>query len=354
VDLCLAGDVMTGRGLDQILPTPGDYLLWERDVTDARTYVALAEQVHGAIPRPTRPEWPWGEALALLDALAPDLRVVNLETSITARGEPAPGKGIHYRMHPANVGCLSAARLDACALANNHILDFGATGLTDTLDTLAKAGLPAVGAGHTLAEARRPRRLAGAVLVSCATTGSGVPRSWAATEQRPGVDLLPDLSNATADAVAARATNAAAPGELVVVSIHWGSNWGYDVPPEHQLFARRLIDAGVDVVYGHSAHHPLPIEIYRGRLILYGCGDLIDDYEGISGYDQYRDDLRLLYLPTFHDGALARLRIAPMQTRQMQLRRATHADTEWLRDLLASLSDRPVHTDTNGLLEMPC
>jgi poly-gamma-glutamate synthesis protein (capsule biosynthesis protein) len=77
-----------------------------------------------------------------------------------------------------------------------------------------------------------------------------------------------------------------------VVSIHWGANWGYDVPAQHLAFAQRLIGARIHLVCGHSAHHPLPIEIYRGRLVLYGCGDLIDDYEGIAGYEQYCDDLR--------------------------------------------------------------
>jgi poly-gamma-glutamate capsule biosynthesis protein CapA/YwtB (metallophosphatase superfamily) len=77
-----------------------------------------------------------------------------------------------------------------------------------------------------------------------------------------------------------------------VVSIHWGANWGYDVPAQHLAFAQRLIGAGIHLVHGHSAHHPLPNEIYRGRLVLYGCGDLIDDYEGIAGYEQYCDDLR--------------------------------------------------------------
>ena len=92
------------------------------------------------------------------------------------------------------------------------------------------------------------------------------------------------------------------PGDVVVASIHWGSNWGYDVPATHTDFAHRLIDAGVDVVHGHSSHHPRPIEVYQGKLILYGCGDLIDDYEGIGGYQKYRDDLRLLYFATVSPG----------------------------------------------------
>jgi poly-gamma-glutamate capsule biosynthesis protein CapA/YwtB (metallophosphatase superfamily) len=356
ITLFLAGDVMTGRGVDQILPRPGDPRLWERRATDARCYVELAERSSGPVPRPVPLSWPWGDALPLLDSLAPDLRIVNLETGITARGTPATGKGVHYRMHPANTGCLTAARLDACALANNHVLDFGPDGLVDTLAALAAARLPTAGAGATLEAARRPVAVGRVVLMACAAASSGIPATWAATTDRPGVNLLPDLTTATADALAARALAAAHDGDLTVVSIHWGPNWGYDVPTQHIAFAHRLIGAGIHLVHGHSAHHPLPIEIYRARLVLYGCGDLIDDYEGIAGYEQYRDDLRLLYLPSLDatTGELTALRIAPMQARQLRLRHASRTDTEWLRDLLTRLSDRQLRIGADGLLDLRC
>jgi poly-gamma-glutamate synthesis protein (capsule biosynthesis protein) len=127
-----------------------------------------------------------------------------------------------------------------------------------------------------------------------------------------------------------------------VASIHWGSNWGYEVPTNHVSFAHRLVDAGVDVVHGHSSHHPRPVEVYHGKLILYGCGDLIDDYEGISGHDEYRDDLRLLYFASIDPdaGRLARLRMAPMQARRMRLRHATPADADHLRSILDRISHR--------------
>jgi poly-gamma-glutamate synthesis protein (capsule biosynthesis protein) len=85
------------------------------------------------------------------------------------------------------------------------------------------------------------------------------------------------------------------PGDVVLRSIHWGSNWGYDVTDDQVRFAHRLVDGGVDLVHGHSSHHPRPIEVHRGKLVLYGCGDLINDYDGISGHEEFRPDLRLLY-----------------------------------------------------------
>ena len=90
------------------------------------------------------------------------------------------------------------------------------------------------------------------------------------------------------------------------------------------------------MIWGHSSHHPKAIEIYRDRLILYGCGDLINDYEGIRGYEAYRDDLVLMYLPTIRvaDGGLERLTMVPLQIRKMRLNRATPQDAAWLRDVL--------------------
>jgi Bacterial capsule synthesis protein PGA_cap len=69
-----------------------------------------------------------GDALPVLEDAAPDVRVINLETSITRSRDFAPGKAIHYRMSPGNVPCLAAVRPGACALANNHVLDFGRRG----------------------------------------------------------------------------------------------------------------------------------------------------------------------------------------------------------------------------------
>ncbi|HEY8474902.1 MAG TPA: CapA family protein, partial [Natronosporangium sp.] len=329
VTLFLCGDVMVGRGVDQILPHPGDSRLWETHVRDARTYVALAEEVNGPISRPVDFSWPWGDALTVLDEFAPAVRLINLETTITRSDDVAYGKAVHYRMTPENIGCLTVARPQVCALANNHVLDFGYQGLQDTLRTLAAAAIATTGAGTDADRAKRPAvvpiRHGRVLVVAAGTQSSGIPPAWAATPDRPGVNLLPDLSLTAADELADRLTRAKRPGDLAVVSIHWGSNWGYEVPSEQIGFAHRLIDRGVDLVHGHSSHHPRPIQVYRGKLIIYGCGDFIDDYEGIGTPEHYRDDLRLLYFPTLEraTGALLRLRMVPMQARQLRLRHAS-------------------------------
>jgi len=344
IGVFVCGDVMTGRGIDQILPHPAPPVLYESYVRDAREYVHLAERASGPIPRPVDFTYIWGDALEVLDQAATDARIVNLETSITSSEEAWPGKGIHYRMHPQNIGCLTAARIDCCCLANNHVLDWGYAGLRETLQTLDGAGIAHAGAGASAAEAAAPAALElpskGRVLVfSMGTTTSGIPWEWRATGDRPGVFLLEDLSEQTARRVAGLVREAKRPGDVAIASIHWGPNWGYEVPDEQVRFAHRLIDEGVDLVHGHSSHHVKPIEVYQDRLILYGCGDLLDDYEGIGGYEAFRPDLRLLYL-VWIDPKQSRLvdaRLVPMQVQRFQLHRATETDARWLCTLLSRL-----------------
>jgi poly-gamma-glutamate capsule biosynthesis protein CapA/YwtB (metallophosphatase superfamily) len=108
-----SGDVMTGRGIDHILRRPSTPALQEPDVQDARTYVELAEAASGPIPRGVDDAYIWGDVLEELDRMEPDARVVNLETTVT-RSDDAWPKLINYRMHPANVGCFTTAKLDVC------------------------------------------------------------------------------------------------------------------------------------------------------------------------------------------------------------------------------------------------
>jgi poly-gamma-glutamate synthesis protein (capsule biosynthesis protein) len=357
--LFLGGDLMTGRGVDQILAHPGDARLWEGVVRDARTYVRLAEMASGAIPVPAADDWPWGDALDLLDRYGAQVRIANLETSITTHDEPMPGKAVHYRMAPGNVGCLTAARLDAVALANNHVLDFGVAGLDETRQTLQRAGIATAGAGRTAEEARQPAIVSPepgvrVVLFSLASSSSGVPPLWNATADGPGVWLFDETSPEGVAPVLDRVNAVRRPGDIVVVSVHWGSNWGYDVPAHRVEIAHRLIDGGVDVVHGHSSHHPRPVEVYHGRLILYGVGDLIDDYEGIGGYEQYRPELRMLPLATVEaeSGRLVRLRLVPVRIRRMRLRHAERDDANALCGTLNAISPTVSFTlSDDGLIE---
>ncbi|CAM5373385.1 hypothetical protein SLAVM298S_01341 [Streptomyces lavendulae subsp. lavendulae] len=177
-------------------------------------------------------------------------------------------------MNPANLPCLAAARPDVCVLANNHVLDFGRAGLAETLDSLRAAGLRTAGAGGDAAEAWRPARVTQRpppsrrgsasrhgprlLVFSVGLPSRGIPLDWAATADRSGIALASASSPATAAGLVARVRGARRAGDLVAVSIHWGSNWGYRVPPEHVRFAHALVDGGADLVHGHSSHHPRP------------------------------------------------------------------------------------------------
>jgi poly-gamma-glutamate synthesis protein (capsule biosynthesis protein) len=356
----LCGDAMTGRGVDQILPHPGDPALRESVVHDARSYVRLAERINGLIPSPVGFAWPWGEALSLLDEFDPDVRLINLETAITTGDEFAAHKAVHYRMHPDNVACLTAARPDACMLGNNHILDFGVQGLADTLRALTRVGVRTIGAGRDEDQAQRPAVVplgdgGRAVIGGYGSRCSGIPPTWEAGHRQPGVAFIPDLSKRTATDVAERLLTLRRPGDITIVSIHWGSNWGYEVDPGQVEFAHRLIDMGIDVVHGHSSHHPRAVEVYRGKLILYGCGDMLDDYEGIRTFEAFRQELRLMYLASIDrdTGALAVLELVPLRMRKLRLERVAVEDAEWLRSTLEWAS-RPFGTrvghKSNGLL----
>ncbi|MCH8930675.1 MAG: CapA family protein [Proteobacteria bacterium] len=129
----MCGDVMTGRGIDQVLPRPSDPRLYESYVKNATEYVALAQTVSGPFPKRVDFSYPWGDALEELERVMPDLRIINLETAITKSDDFWQRKGINYRMHPKNVPCLKAARIDCCSIANNHVLDWGYAGLAETL-----------------------------------------------------------------------------------------------------------------------------------------------------------------------------------------------------------------------------
>lgn len=347
VTLFLTGDVMIGRGLDQVLPHPGDARLYEPHVRSALEYVSLAEAANGPIPRPVDFRYVWGDALAELDARRPDIRLINLETAVTTSVVPEP-KGINYKMHPRNLPVLTAAEVDCCVLANNHAVDWGKAGLLETLRSLQDAGLSVAGAGRDFEEAATPAVLrigsrARLLVFGFGSPTSGVPGSWAATQAAPGVNFLRDLSRGTLGRIARQVNAVRRPGDLLLASIHWGPNWGYEIPERQVDFARGLVDdAGFNVVHGHSSHHFKGIEVYRDRPILYGCGDFLNDYEGISGYESFRDDLVLMYFLTMRasDGRLEKLEMVPLQIRKFRLNRASSPDVAWVRGILNREGER--------------
>lgn len=341
VKIFLSGDAMTGRGIDQILPYSVDPKIYEPYVKDARDYVRLAEKAYGQINQPVDYEYIWGDAMEVWKKESPALKIINLETSVTDNGEPWPGKGIQYRMHPENIDVLTVANIDFTTMANNHTLDWSRSGLEETLKTLKEANITFAGAGEDLEEAKEPAVLStkkGRVIILAYGSGSsGIPEEWAATSDKSGVNFLPDLSDATVKNIAEQVKAVKEAGDIVIFSVHWGSNWGYQIPQKQRDFAHKLIDeAEVDIIHGHSSHHPRGIEIYHNKLILYGAGDFINDYEGIEGYEQFRDDLSLMYFPVIDPptGNIIDMKMVPMQIRNLKLNYVSPEDAQWLYETL--------------------
>ncbi|MGZ8222904.1 MAG: CapA family protein [Methylobacter sp.] len=162
--------------------------------------------------------------------------------------------------------------------------------------------------------------------------------SWGgACNDKPGVNVLPDLSGDTVSRIAERISGLKQKHDWVVASIHWGGNWGYKISDAHREFAHQLIDqAQVDVVHGHSSHHPKGVEIYHGKLIIFGCGDFLNDYEGISGYQEFRGNLVLMYFVTMDltTRSLANLIMTPMQIKRFRLNYAHPHDVHWLQQVM--------------------
>jgi poly-gamma-glutamate synthesis protein (capsule biosynthesis protein) len=245
-------------------------------------------------------------------------------------------------MNPENIFCLTAANIDYAALANNHVLDWGYSGLKETLETLRKVKIKYSGAGQNLKEAETPAVMEikgkGRVIIfSFGSETSGIPLSWAASAKKPGVNLLPDYSEKTVEYIKEMVLAVKQTEDIAVASIHWGGNWGYAVSREQTEFAHKLLEhAGVDVIHGHSSHHVKGLEVYRGKLIIYGCGDFLNDYEGISGHKSFRDDLGLMYFVSLDPstGKLVKLEMTPTQIKNFRVYRASRADALWLMDVL--------------------
>ncbi|MBD3275037.1 MAG: poly-gamma-glutamate biosynthesis protein, partial [Candidatus Marinimicrobia bacterium] len=336
------GDVMTGRGIDQVLPHSNEPALHEPYVRNANQYVNLAEQAHGEIPDSVSYKYIWGDALEHFRELQPDFRLINLETAVTDADTYQKNKGIHYRMHPENIRLLTEAEITVAGLANNHVLDWGEPGLLETFSTLNDAGIAYAGAGKSLEEAKKPyiRRLENNTkifLFAAGTQTSGIPLGWQAGENTPGVWMIEKLSRRHIDKTVRHIQATTDPGDIIIFSIHWGGNWGYETPDSQRRFAHALIDeAGVDVIHGHSSHHVKGIEVYQKKLILYGCGDFITDYEGIRGKEQYRDDLGFMYFPDLdpETGNLVNLTLAPTKIRRFQITGPTESEIHWLEKVL--------------------
>ncbi|TMW65002.1 hypothetical protein Poli38472_009169 [Pythium oligandrum] len=380
------GDTMLGRAVQLTFPhqAVGEEVL--TDSTTAWNYLLLAmhslrckgtlvpmnmDELQAIRQQNRDGSYLWGEFFHRLVILPPpDVRILNLETAVTEKIDNAdiPHKGINYHFHAMNiplafksfsaavfapVGSHTLPSPYVISLANNHVLDFGRQAFeNETLEAIRRLPGDAhiVGAGLSFDQAARAAqiRLAHnnrAVSVIAVTTEcAGTPYDWNATAKRSGMICLPAILSAhSVDRAMNQITeilrmNGLLPPrhpeeDFVVLSVHWGPNWAYryrddlDYQRYRQQLAHRIVhELGVELIYGHSSHHIRGLEIFEGKLIIYGAGDLVNDYEGFENPgDEAYNKLGALFLVDLYPatGNLQTLRLVPTVMDRLQLKQVT-------------------------------
>ncbi|HYA87859.1 MAG TPA: CapA family protein [Nitrospirota bacterium] len=284
------------------------------------------------------PTYPWGNTLPLFRAS--DLRIGNLECVLSDRGAPwdRTPKTFHFRTDAKNKECLKAAGFNFLSLANNHTLDYEYEALLDMLALLDTAGVRHGGAGADLTQASQPALLSAGGTTTAFIAFTDNEPDWEATDQRAGIHFVPlDLTDERAVHLFDLIREAKTKADLVIVTAHWGSNWGYQPEPEHVPFARMLVDSGADIVLGHSCHVFRGIEIYRERLILYSTGDFVDDY----AVDQIeRNDESFIFVVETEGSRITGLTLHPTVISHMQARLASPRDAVVIAGRMQRLCDR--------------
>ena len=286
------------------------------------------------------PESVWGSTLPRLREL--DGLVGNLECCVSDRGTRWPDKVYYFRSDPDfAVPALEAAGAGFVSLANNHILDYREPALRDTKSHLRDAGIAHAGAGIDRDAAFEPAIFEAGDLTVAAVGLTDQGAEFAATGSEPGTAFarLDSSVAATRSLVTGALDRAAAHDpDLVVASLHWGPNWATEPRAVHERFGRWLIEQGVDVVHGHSAHVLQGVEVYQGRPIIYDAGDFVDDYVSYQDRQGVRNKRSALFELVVRDGDLDELVVEPIEIVDEAATLADDEVAEWVRDTLVERS----------------
>ncbi len=305
ITLALAGDVMLGREVNEMILVNG-------------------------------PLYPWGDLLPLVRTA--DLFLINLECVIADSGDPfLPPRVFYFRADSRAIEVLTAAGVDYVTLSNNHAMDFQGPALLETIQHLDEHRIAHAGAGRNPEEASRFALLEAEGFKVGVVAFADHFREYAATEVSPGTNVIPItveepyFSRVEQSIEAVRAAGA----DLVVFSIHWGPNMRHVPPPEFKEFARAVMDAGADVFHGHSAHIFQGIEIYKGKPILYDTGDLIDDY-----YVDvvHKNDQQFLFLVTATGSGVESIELVPVLISNAQVNTAHGTVLDQIHERMQELS----------------
>lgn len=204
-----------------------------------------------------------------------DLVVVNLETAVTDRGDPAPNKQYHFRAPASAFRALRAGGIDVVTLANNHGMDYGEVGLRDTLKSAKAAGVALIGAGLNQRQAYAPYRatINGqriAIIAASQVIDAHLRAAWLTSGSEPGLASAYDVPRLARAVRQAQATS-----DTVIVYLHWGDELAGCPTTMQRTLAPALVQAGADIIVGSHAH----IQLGAGRLgrafVDYGLGNFV-------------------------------------------------------------------------------
>lgn len=218
------------------------------------------------------PNYIWGNLIPLLKKT--DINLINLEAALTTSDEIVE-KVFNFKSDPKNINVLIEGAISAVTLANNHVLDYSEKGLLETLQVLDNAGIAHVGAGKTAEDASRPAILTRRGIKIGILGYTDNEPSWKAKDNKPGVSHI-DIGDF--DAVKDHIITFRQEVDILIVTLHWGPNMRARPTNKFRAYAHQLIDLGVDIIHGHSAHIFQGVEVYKDKLILYDTGDFVDDY----------------------------------------------------------------------------
>ena len=248
---------------------------------------------------------------------------MNLETSITDSRFEWPNKVFHFKLDPRFSPTLLNSNVNHVSLANNHIMDFSSKGMFETMKILDSLRISHCGCGSNIKEAQRFTTFNipnSNITIKCFSAADH-ETLWEASTFKEGIWII-DIDNEDYSDVLEIIRNSKKPNDLIIFSCHWGPNYSWEPSKNIQKFAHALIDAGVDIIHGHSAHHVQRIEKYQKGIIFYSLGDFLDDY---AIDREYRNDLGCLVELDYEENKnLKSMKIHPTKISNLHVNLATN------------------------------
>jgi poly-gamma-glutamate capsule biosynthesis protein CapA/YwtB (metallophosphatase superfamily) len=296
-----AGDVMIGRGVNNIISEKG-YL------------------------------YPWGDVLPLLKSA--DINVINLETTLTKSNRKVD-KVFNFKATPGKIKTLQEANIAIANLANNHILDFSEEGLIETLHTLDKTSIKHVGAGMNEKEAAKPEIIV-VKNISLGLIGfTDNESTWKATPTNSGTNYINIEREKDREYALSLIMKLRKEVDIVIVSIHWGYNMQEEPSVTFMNFAHAMVEHGASIIHGHSAHIFQGIEMYKNKLIMYDTGDFVDDY---VVDDRLKNDHSFFFLISLSKQGIENIKLIPVLIDYCQVNIAKNGDYKWSIERMQKLS----------------